>query len=221
VSIFIFMSRNFQKHISYMHTISLIIVFLVSLTSSYTQDKPPYSEATTSHDPAIILCPIAFSQDQFNTELDKIICAAPDDFYSVQGHLDKELNGFESWKTQNVALDGVRKMYIASGGPLQDFRQGKDFIITFICKDSTNLEINQAYFMELQKIVADLKPSCCTLDQGAVKEYLTDKLFASVISRGKIKHPTLGNVPVEVELDLVHVASYYSILLHVSVPKKK
>ncbi len=162
-------------------------------------------------------CPIPFTQEQFNTALNKIICAAPGDFSNVQGQYAGKISDNLYWQVKDILLDGTSNKFITYGGPTQNLRKGNDFNLVFVCSDSANLTLGLIFLNHLVDAVNLVKSDCGTLKYTDTQESITDLLIKAVRWEADIKSGSQGNVSVLIELDLVKSENKYLSFIHVNV----
>lgn len=163
-------------------------------------------------------CPLPFTQEELNQALNKIICAAPDDFAAFTGNKSAGTENYDIWQPKDFTLNGTKDVFIAKKIAGTDEKKGKDFLLMFECAETTDERILESFFDRFRGAINQVKPSCGVLKQRDVEENLADFLLKSVIWDIAVKTPS-GNVPVIVELDLNKFESGYFLNVHVNVPK--
>jgi hypothetical protein len=165
-------------------------------------------------------CPLSFSQQEWNDQLSRIICAAPDDFTEFQGEKDYNDGTNAYWKLKDIVVEWADDMFLTRDTTGNSNKMGKDFIIIFSCENSTDPFAMTVLFDNLLKSINIIDPDCIDLKQSKTFENLSALLLKAVYWDGEANSSSGHKVKVHVELDLNFFNDEYFSTLHVNVPNQ-
>ena len=196
--------------------------FVVGDTTIYTCDPLPFmghkvgfysdqvsfsaNDLTIEEAAASNVCPAPFTQQNFNMQFEKILCNTSHGFSDLITGKVNIIGSDSIWLDPSVTIDGSTSHSIVK-------KKGsiRQYIISFNCRDSMNLDNAERLFSEVAKAITNGHYSCEKLEPDVVKQNVGNKVQMDLqwFSHDKSKVYSL------VELALHNSFAYYELVIHV------
>lgn len=174
--------------------------FYSSAESGYTASSLTVSESKATSN----ACPVTFTQEKFNEQLNKVACAAANNFKDILPPTATVVHSDSIWLDPVIAFDGAIDVSV-----VKIKGSTKQYMVVYQCHDSTDKDIAVRFFNELAKGIDKATFSCWSLTKSDVREDVNETIQRDLIWYSK-KNSDLALI----ELALHHASDHYETIIH-------